>query len=509
MKKVFAALALALAAFAFSQQEQGISANVELFSGTKQRAQFLGIENDTVKLGGYIKNQFTVVRIHKDKFKSILDDNGNDLLAPPAPVANDSSVAVADSTAPDSAATDSIAEEPLFSSSTVLVAYENTTSDSTLSAQMTALTARLLLEGNEQVHVLGRSDISECNDDICLQNTLHKKGAKTIYNGKITSALKPDSITLELSRITFEENLPEVHKAKLTLSKKTAFSDAIANNRMQNLILSAKNIPLPESAPKNSYIMVDTDPEGATLSRPEKDAICRTPCTFVVTDTGKVEVNAYWNVESQLWGAQSFVRPIPGDTAKISLRLKPISPEVHVITTPSETEVFPGSAEITKHSKSIGKSPTKFPLNEPGMANITLRHIGYKDTVVSFYVAPVNEIRLNVEMEKLTDYNEIAKQKEWQHDRRMSRVGHALMAGAIAPVIISAIFVYLGSQDYDDAKAIKDELRMPGSAKGENYQQKVKKNKDLVDDGDKKMIIGASLAGAGVLLFGVGLFLSF
>ena len=71
MKKVFAALALALAAFAFSQQEQGISANVELFSGTKQRAQFLGIENDTVKLGGYVKNQFTVVRIHKDKFKSI------------------------------------------------------------------------------------------------------------------------------------------------------------------------------------------------------------------------------------------------------------------------------------------------------------------------------------------------------------------------------------------------------------------------------------------------------
>ena len=300
MKKVFAALALALAAFAFSQQEQGISANVELFSGTKQRAQFLGIENDTVKLGGYVKNQFTVVRIHKDKFKSILDDNGNDLLAPPAPVTSDSNVAVADSTAPDSAATDSIAEEPLFSSSTVLVAYENTTSDSALSAQMTALTARLLLEGNEQVHVLGRSDNPECNDDICLQNTLHKKGAKTIYNGKITSALKPDSITLELSRITFEENLPEVHKAKLTLSKKTAFSDAIANNRMQNLILSAKNIPLPESAPKNSYIMVDTDPEGATLSRPEKDAICRTPCTFVVTDTGKVEVNVYWNVESQL-----------------------------------------------------------------------------------------------------------------------------------------------------------------------------------------------------------------
>ena len=143
------------------------------------------------------------------------------------------------------------------------------------------------------------------------------------------------------------------------------------------------------------------------------------------------------------------------------------------------------------------------------MASITLRRIGYKDTVVSFYAAPVNEILLNVDMERLDNYDEIAKQEQWQHDRKMTKVGHAIMASAIAPVIASVLFFYLANKDYDEAKDIKDELNMPASVNGANYQKKIDKNKDLVDSGDRKMVIGASLAGAGVLMFGFGLFLSF
>jgi len=83
------------------------------------------------------------------------------------------------------------------------------------------------------------------------------------------------------------------------------------------------------------------------------------------------------------------------------------------------------------------------------------------------------------------------------------------MASSIAPIIASALFFYLANKDYDEAKDIKDELNMPASVNGANFQQKIDKNKDLVDSGDRKMVIGASLAGAGVLLFGFGLFLSF
>ena len=60
--------------------EEGIPSHVELVTGAKQDAQFLGVKDDTVSLGGTIQGQFTVIRIHKNRFKSIVDDNGNDLL---------------------------------------------------------------------------------------------------------------------------------------------------------------------------------------------------------------------------------------------------------------------------------------------------------------------------------------------------------------------------------------------------------------------------------------------
>ena len=520
MKKLLAILTFLLATSAFAQGQQGPKVNVELVSGTKQSAQFLGIQNDTVQLGGYIKNQFTVIRLHKDKFKSIVDEQGNDLLHPapaavPAQADTATVTAVADSAIANSAATDSTdlaaAAAPATQtwSGNIFVSFEGTYADTLLSQQLTAIAATLLYEANEQVQIIRRSDIPECHDNICIQNTLLHGGAKNVYVGKMGAGSTPDSIGVELSKATLHDDLPEIYMSKINVAKNAALSSAIENNKMKVLLMQAKPEPEAIPVPKTSYISVETTPEGATVSRPDINAICRTPCTFPTRDTNKITLNAYWNVGEQLWGAQSVIRPIPGDTTKVNIKLKPISPEIHVISTPSDAEVFAGSAPITKHSETLIKTPGKFHLNDPGMANITLRRAGYRDTVVSFYVAPVAETRLNIEMERITNVDDIAKQKEWEHDRTMLRVGHILMGTSIAPLIMGAIFAYLGSQDYDDADEIKSQLQMPGSSYGENFQNKVKKNHDLVDSGDKKMIIGASLAGASVILFGVGFFLAF
>ena len=178
MKKVIAALAVSLAAFAFSQ-EQGVSVDVELLSGTKQHAQFLGIANDTVQLGGYIQNKFTILRIPKDKFKSIKDSVGNDMLNAPAEAvvasAQDSAGAVTDSLTADSLAADSAASSE-FASMSILVAFDTGDSADGLAAQMTALTARLLLEGDEQIRIFRRQEFASCNDDICIRNTLSSRG---------------------------------------------------------------------------------------------------------------------------------------------------------------------------------------------------------------------------------------------------------------------------------------------------------------------------------------------
>ena len=78
MKKIFSILAIALVS-AFAEPE-GKLVDVELLSGTQQRAKLMGIENDTVSLGGYIQNKFTIVKIAKKQFKRIVDEQGNDLL---------------------------------------------------------------------------------------------------------------------------------------------------------------------------------------------------------------------------------------------------------------------------------------------------------------------------------------------------------------------------------------------------------------------------------------------
>jgi hypothetical protein len=82
------------------------------------------------------------------------------------------------------------------------------------------------------------------------------------------------------------------------------------------------------------------------------------------------------------------------------------------------------------------------------------------------------------------------------------------MGTSIAPFLLGALFTYLAMVDYDDADKIKDSLKFPASG-GEKYQAKVKENKDLAESGDRKMIIGGSLLGAGALLLGVGFVLSF
>jgi hypothetical protein len=68
--------------------------------------------------------------------------------------------------------------------------------------------------------------------------------------------------------------------------------------------------------------------------------------------------------------------------------------------------------------------------------------------------------------------------------------------------------MYLASLDYDDADKIKTDLDRP-AAGGDNFQSQASENKELVDKGDKKMIIGGTLFGTGILLLGVGFVLTF
>ena len=557
MKKIFSILAIALVA-AFAEPE-GKIVDVELLSGTHQRAKLIGIENDTVSLGGYIQNKFTVVKIAKGQFKKIVDEQGNDLLnadnaqgsttkkepAAKEPVAVKESVKPASSssvTATSSAAKEPVAKEAPSSSSidessssesssssvvssssantpsantpkpeikTVLVAYNAEGIEQNIADQITALTARLLMESGEKPQIIRKTDIPNCNDNICIQSALAFHGFNSIYFGEVAQNTRTDSLSINLTHVLYEDSLPLLHRSSFNVSRESALGDAITNNKLKNQLLDAQGKDIVKSKKDRAYIHVETDPDGATISRTNKDAICKSPCTFVTTDTAKFTLHAYWNVDRHLWGASTSIIPLIGDTTHISLKLKRVTPEIRIQTFPEGANVYKAQAPITKRSKVIAQTPEKIPVYEMGMDSLLIRKAGYRDTLVSFFVAPVSQIDLSIDLQKLTDFDEIEKQNKWIHDKKMQTLGEAFIGGSIGTALIGALFMYLAHLDYNDADDIKKELKIPGAVKGENYKNKVDRNHKLVKQGDNKAIAGGVLLGTAAALLGVGIYFVF
>lgn len=590
MKKIFSILAITLVA-AFADPE-GKLVNVELLSGTQQRAKLMGIENDTVSLGGYIQNKFTIVKIAKKQFKRIVDEQGNDLLnagsapsspakkesAAKEPVAKEASTQAEPSSsfsAPKAPSSSSVASKSVSSSAiaissssvsisskvssssvssssvntpkpekkapvqpkvqtkesssstqaqskqtaseppakseikTVLVAYDDVYVEKSFADQFTALTARLLYESGEKPQIIRKSDIKNCNDNICVQNELAALGFKSIYFGEITPVYRTDSLRLNLTHVFYEDSLPTLHRASLTISEGAALSDAITNNKLKNQLLDAQGKDIVKLKRNRSYIHIETDPDGATISRSDKDAICKSPCTFVTTDTTKFTIHAYWNVDRHLWGTSTNIVPLPDDTTHVSLKLKRVSPEIRIQTFPEGANVYKANGPITKRTKAIAKTPDKIPAYEMGMDSLVIRKAGYRDTLINFFVAPISQIDLSIDLEKLTSFDEIEKQNKWIHDKKMQTIGEALIGGSIGTALIGGLFMYLAHLDYKDADEIKSELKIPGASKGENYRKKVDKNHKLVNQGDNKATAGGILLGTAAALLGVGIYFVF
>lgn len=508
----------------------GIRATVELVNGTTQTAQFLGIANDTVSLGGSIQGKFTIVRIAKDRFKSIVDEQGNNLLLV-APALSDSTAAFSDTTmapnsaieqdstiASDTTGSDSLAQQQPVTPATipnvegkhVLVALERRSSDSVLAHLLNNLSSRMLQETGTPVITLQRSDFGDCSEALCIKDTLKSHGAATAYIGRITAARTPDSVSVQMTRYVLGDSTQDSsYIAQINLSALQALNDAMSKDKFRNFIAQLHGEPLIRTAKRASYIHVETNPEGASITYDDGQEICRSPCTFATQDTGKVILYAYWSVERQLWGARHSIIPIPSDTAKISLKLKKVRPELRVSTTPEGAEIFAGSVPLTKHSEAIGQTPGRYPIFEPGISTVQIRKQGFRDTTVTVFVPPTELTDIDIELQPISSVTEQQAQDQWYRERKKNFIGKTLMGASVAPILIGALFTYLASCDYDDAKKIKDDLNRPATANGDHFQEKIDENHDLVHKGDRKMIIGGSLIGAGILVFGIGFALNF
>ena len=524
MKKFLFTLLFFGFACALAANAPGVRATVELVTGTKQTAQFLGVENDTVSLGGSIKGKFTVVKIPANRFKSIVDEQGKDLLPAPkaAPVketpATDTTVQhPTTNTTPQEFTEQDSADYPrtyTFLDSVegkhLFIATECRSRDSALAEQLDNLIVKLIKESGTPIVYVKRNAFGNCTDVTCIRDSLSTHHAASAYTGRITAGRAADSVTLQASHYILDDTTAKTVSAQINLSAIRSMGDALSNDKLSHFVrtLQGEKIVPPKPSDNRSYIHVETDPEGTNIAIHGKEDVCKSPCTFATLDTGKIVLYAYWTVNHQLWSAKSTIRPIPGDTAKISLKLKKSKPELRVSTTPEGAEIYAGSAPLTPKSKPIGYAPDKFSISEPGLSTVQIRRVGFRDTLVTVFVSPTEITDINVELTPITNLQEQIVQNEGQSTRKKNFVGKTLMGTSIAPFLLGALFTYLAMVDYDDADKIKDNLNFPASG-GEKYQAKVKENKDLAESGDRKMVIGGSLLGAGALLLGVGFVLTF
>ena len=531
MKKILLTFALFWVSVIWA--EEGIPSHVELVTGAKQDAQFLGVKDDTVSLGGTIQGQFTVIRIHKNRFKSIVDDNGNDLLNQPqeAPSQASAQDSVAqDSTRQDSTAQDSTVQDSTQNDSAVVehsietpvegqhifVSFERRNSESALAEQLENLIIRLLKESGTPVTFINRQEFDFCNDAICIKDFLKKHGAASAYIGRITSARTPDSIMVQMSHFQFSDSAKTDHVAQTNLSAIKTLSDALSKDKLRGFVLQlqgenfpVQNAPVQQLASSGkSYLHVETNPDGANIMTQGNDDICKSPCTFIIDDSSKTDIYAYWSVDRQMWGAKAAIKPIPGDTAKISLKLKRVKPELLIHSNPEGAYIFGGSTPVSKKSKPIGSTPSKYPIYEPGLSTFQIRKAGFRDTVLTVFTSPTELTDVEIELTPISDKQELVSQQEWLHERKKDFIGRTLMGSSIAPILLGTLFIYLANIDYEDADKIKQDLDRP-AAGGENFQARAAENKDLVDKGDKKMAVGGALLGTGIILLGVGFVLTF
>lgn len=520
MKKIFLFIVIACVACLQAADNTGIRAKVDLVSGVTQYAQFIGVQQDTVLLGGNIKGQFTVIKIAKNRFKSIVDEQGHDLLNPAdssqatnSSVPTDSAVAVAD-VETDSIQTEvSEQKEPTFLDSVagkhIFIALEKRAIDSILESQISPILIQLLKDSGIPLTITDRTKFGYCRESACIKDSLALYGAASVFQGSITAGASQDSLTLYMTYQDLTDSSAKPLFAQTSLSVFKGLSDAIENNKLYNFVKTLKGETVVSNEKKPSYIKLESEPEGATITIPGKDDICKTPCTFAVEDTDKVDIYAYWKVNNQIWGAKKIIKPIPQDTAKFSLKLKKVKPELRVYTLPEGAYIFAGSAPLTPTTKPIGISPNKFDLSDPGSSFIQIRKEGFKDTLVSFYANPTEATNINVTLQPITTPIEMELQKEWVKEQKKDFVGKVLMGSSIAPLLAGALLVYLANQDYDDAKQIRDRLSTPATFNGTHFQAQVNKNRDLVKKGDRKMTIGGSLIGTGIIMLGVGFLISF
>lgn len=494
--------------------EKGESVFVELKSGIKQKAEFAGFNADTVLLGGYIKNEYAIVKIPKTSFVQIISSaNGDTLSLEELP---DSVLSISDSTKiNDSLLTDSSFNANIlsaFENKTILVPFSKRPIDSSFAISLQNLFYDLLKEDQQDPVLVTDSILENCIEISCSLPLLRKLKPKAILFGSILPSTN-DSLRLELS---YFSNEGEPEEASINISAKNPFSQTLEGSPIKQALNTLfKKVPeLKKQAdtiyikPEFNYVFVETEPEGALLTLAKGNSICKTPCTYATKDTGTVELYAYWDVDEHLWAETIKTRILPDDTTKISMRLQRVQPKIQIVSHPEGAEIFLNDT-ITRFTASLGKTPKILNKNTLGESSLFLSKEGFRDTTIHFYIMPSEKNKIDITLTPLTLPSEINDQQKERKKRLLEKVGITLIGTSVVPAVIGGVFAYLSAKDYEKAKDIRDELKKPHIANGSNYDKQIKENKKYADRSDERAYVSITSFAVAIGLLGAGIVISF
>lgn len=471
--------------------QEAPSVFVELHSGTKQNAKYLGFVQDTVILGGYIQNEYTEVKLHIQAFKSIKDSSGHelllDLLKTKNPIPNDSNLINTDSSIQASSS------QALFENKTLLLPFQTRQINAKLSQEILFLIQSLLQEQQVSTEMPSAHFFKDCKDMACIEGIAKENLASKLWTGAIIPTKSLDSLRISIKKKNLKDET--LKQSLITVSAKTPFQDFLKSNEWKSLFW---NIP----PKKKSYIYIDTEPEGAFVSKKNEGVLCKSPCAFSTLDTGSISLDAYWSHDHYLLGGSKTSTIISGDTTKVFIKLNRMDPEIELVSIPLK-------AKIKIKDKDIGYTPKRIKNIEPGLQKIKLWKEGYQDTTLNVYVNVSEKTLVHVDLKPLTVLEEIEAQQTFIKKEKKVFWAKNLLAASVAPILTGAFFTYLSQKNYADAKKIKEDLQHPSIQEGENFQKMIQKNKDFVKKGDQKLYIGGASFITGAIMIGVGINLYF
>ncbi len=506
MKKLFSIFFFCAALVWAYDSQKGVPVSIRLVTGSVQKAEYLGSSGDTLFLGGFIADTFTVVKIIKDRVSEWRDSAGNSITFSLA----DSLLNVKQKVSPpDSSRADSSSSprQLNLSRKSLLFPVMRRPIDSALAERIRDWIYPILKESGERPEQISTEDFPQCKDSPCILQEAEKLGAKSLWTSEIRPASHQDSLDIFLNCYSLSQQ--KIQTEQVRVSAKNATGELLSDNRFLNWIQKLLGTyKEPESKSTKSVIHVETDPEGAILSRKGEHAICQTPCTFAVADTGKLEFEAFWSVEKTLWANKATLRPIPGDTAKIHLRLKRVRPEVEIRTVPAGAKIF-DDAEITPRSRPVGKTPQKIHPIEPGIMELHLWKDGFRDSTIQFQTYATEKTVIEIQLDSIRTPEERQAQNVFHSIQKRLFWGHVALGTAIAPAIAGGILLFLSERDRDKARDLKNELSMPSSGNGAEFNRLVKKNHKYADRSQVERYSGIGFLVLAGGLFATGIVLSF